>query len=181
MELRTETPQETLRRLQADANAVVTPVLKDSEPSPEDRRRPRGTIRRRSVLRLVVTALFGLGALLVGGAAAVAVAEMAIFGEAVPAEVVSVTATAEGTNQMVVEYPVDGVAHRGIIDEKRNVPQPGQSLRVVYDTRDVSQVAEAPTGVDFAVLAALLGFGLYCTISAARGFYLRRGSQWLPG
>jgi hypothetical protein len=53
-------------------------------------------------------------------------------------------------------------------------------MDVVYDTRDVTQVAEAPTAVDYGVIAAFVGLGLYWIISAVRGFRQRRASQWLP-
>lgn len=180
MSLRNETPQETLRRLQGHEHAVVTPVSRDTAKTPHEKRhwRPdRG--ESRSTLRLVVTSLLGIGALLFGGVAAVQAAEMGIYGKAVTAEVLSVEAINEGTNRIYVQYPVDGVAQRSTIDERGNVSQPGQPMEVVYDIRDVTQVAEAPTAVDYVMITAFVGLGLFWIISAARGFRQRRGSQRL--
>ena len=181
MSSRIETPEETLQRLQSHENAVVTPVSGKTVDTPHERQRwGRSRGRPRSVLRLVVTALLGIAALFFGGVGAVAAAEMAIFGEVVTAEVVSVEPIDDGTNRILVEYPVDGVANRSTMDEKGNVPQPGESMDVVYDTRDVTQVAEAPTATAYAVIAAFIGLGLYWIVSAVRGFRQRRASHWLP-
>ena len=174
MSTRIETPQETLERLQRGEGAVVTPVTSPTVAVGEERRWRRSRGRPRSVLRLVVTAVFGIAALLFGLAAAAGAVEMAVYGQEVTAAVLRVEPIDGGHNRIYVEYPVDGVAQSGTIDERGNAPQPGESMKVVYDTRDVTQVAEAPTGLAYGLIAVLVGLGLYWIVSAVRGFRQRR-------
>lgn len=47
-------------------------------------------------------------------------------------------------------------------------------MEVVYDTRDVAQVAEAPTGLAYGLVAGCVGLGLYWIVSAGWGFRQRR-------
>lgn len=181
MSLRIETPEETLRRLQSHENAVVRPAAKGTAELPPEQRRvgwSRGGSR--STVRLVITALLGIAALVFGGAAAGGAVEMAIYGEEVTAEILRVEPTGEGGNRMYVEFPVDGVAHQATMDERGNVPQPGESMDVIYDTRDVDQVTEAPPALAYWLIAGLIVLGGYWIISAVRGFRQRRRTQWLP-
>jgi hypothetical protein len=175
MSTRIETPQETLERLQRGEGAVVTPVTGGVAEAPDEKRpgrRSRG--RPRSVLRLVVTAVIGIAALLFGLTGVYAAAEMKLYGQEVTADVVRVEPIDGGHNRIYIEYPVDGAAQRSTIDERGNAPQPGESMEVVYDTRDVGQVAEAPTGLAYTLIAAFVGLGLYWIVSAVRGFRQRR-------
>ncbi len=175
MSTRIETPQETLERLQRGESAVVTPVTSQTVGVADVKRRwRRSRGGSRSALRLVVTAVIGIAALLFGLVAFAAAVEMKVFGQEVTAEVLQVEPLDGGHNRISIEYPVDGVAHSGTIDERGNAPQPGESMDVVFDTRDVTDVAEAPDALDYGVIAAFVGLGVYWIVSAGRGFRQRR-------
>jgi len=175
MSTRIETPQETLERLQRGESAVVTPVTSQTVGVADvNRRRRRIRGSPRSVLRLVVTAVIGIAVLLFGLTGAFALAEMTFFGQEVTAEVLRVEPIDGGHNRIYIEYPVDGAARSGTIDERGNAPQPGEAMEVVYDTRDVAQVAEAPTGLAYGLVAGCVGLGLYWIVSAGWGFRQRR-------
>jgi hypothetical protein len=179
-----ETPQETLDRLNAQQGTEVT--IQPTHPSSGKGllRRGRNTRDPHPRIRLLLTVLVGVAALVFSAPALVNTWEMSRYGELVSAEVLSVDHHSRGGSAVDVAYQVDGTAFYGHVYDHWGAPDPGESTDIVVDERDPTHITDAPLAVSFILSGLGVGFGAWLLLWAVRDVYRRRvalrGSQWLP-
>jgi Protein of unknown function (DUF3592) len=193
MRSRGETPQETLERLNALSESNATTSQPPASPTPAERPRRSSRLHDRfPKLGLTVTVVFALAALAFGSMGLADAVQMSRFGQVATAEVLDVDHHSRGANEVHVQYPVDGVMYRGSVKELWTAPQPGESVEIVYDTRQPTHITDSPLAWDYGMSLLALVFGGLALASAvrevrrrsgsqwSRGLQWRRGSQWLP-
>lgn len=177
MRSRGETPQETLERLNALSDSQATTSQPHASPSPAER--SRRWYERFPKLGLAVTAVLGLFLLASGSMALADAVQMGRFGQATTAEVLDVH-LGRGTNRVDVQYAVGGVRYRGTFREYWTAPEPGESVEIVYDTREVTHIDDSPLTGAYVRGSGAVGLGVLLLVRAVRGIRRLRGSQWLP-